>query len=239
MAIDYTKRPARPSTPPPPAQGAPPAGPPRPAPQPSGPVRLTKSAPSVSLTKSGQASGLMRVNLNWNARPTGAPTGGFLQRMAGAQAGIDLDLGCLFEYTDGSLGVVQALGNAFKDSAWGEPVCWLDGDDRSGSNSAGENLFVNLAHLSRIRRILVFAFIYQGVPNWAAADGVVTLFPAHGTPLEVRLDEPGANNGMCAIAMLENTGGELSVRREVRYFSGHQQLDHAYGWGLRWTAGRK
>jgi tellurite resistance protein TerA len=219
-------------------------------------VVLTKAAPSVSLTKQGGASGLMRVNLNWNARPPGAPQpqpqpqgGGLLRRMmaaaggaAGASGGIDLDLGCLYEYTDGSKGVVQALGNTFRDQhgLGPEPICWLDGDDRSGATSGGENLFINLAKASSIRRVLVFAFIYSGVPNWAAADGVVTLFPASGPQVEVRLDEPDSRSVMCAIALLDNAGGEISVRREVRYVQGgHKALDDAYGWGLRWAAGRK
>jgi tellurite resistance protein TerA len=217
-------------------------------------VVLTKAAPSVSLTKQGGASGLMRVNLNWNARPEPAPApqpqgGGLLRRMmaaaggaAGAAGGIDLDLGCLYEYSDGSKGVVQALGNTFRDQhgLGPDPICWLDGDDRSGATSGGENLFINLAKASSIRRVLVFAFIYSGVPNWAAADGVVTLVPASGPQVEVRLDEPDSRSVMCAIALLDNAGGEISVRREVRYVQGgHKALDDAYGWGLRWAAGRK
>jgi tellurite resistance protein TerA len=58
--------------------------------------------------------------------------------------------------------------------------------------------------------------------------------------VEVRLDEHDPRSRMCAIAALENAGGELSVRREVRYVNGGQQaLDQTYGWGLRWSAGRK
>ena len=235
MGIDYSKR----STPNSPASGGTPGG--------SGggavnlsKVTLTKSAPTVSLSKQGSATGTLRVNLNWNARPAGAQSGGFFKRAVGGGA-IDLDLGCLYEYADGSRGVVQALGNTFTDlHSFGQnPICWLDGDDRSGANSAGENLFVDLSQLHAIRRIMVFAFIYEGVPNWAAADGVVTLFPTSGPQVEVRLDEHRAGASMCGIAMLENVGGELSVRREVRYVSGHQELDQAYGWGMRWTAGRK
>lgn len=236
MPIDYTKRPS--TTPQPAAAPQPTSAPSTPQPS-AGPVKLTKSAPTVSLTKRGQASGQLRVNLNWNARPQGGPQSGFLKRLAGGSSSIDLDLGCLYELTEGSKGVVQALGNAFRNREGGNPIVWLDGDDRSGSNSAGENLFVDLSQLSRIRRILVFAFIYEGVPNWAAADGVVTLFPAQGPTIEVRLDEARAGAGMCAIAMLENRAGELSVNREVNYVGGHSQLDNAYGWGLRWTAGRK
>lgn len=218
-----------------------------PEPASSGPISLTKAAPKVSLTKPGQdTGGLLRVNLNWNARPAGQPapaTGGFFKRLAAAgsqPSAIDLDLGCLYELTDGSKGVVQALGNTFRDQSRSpQPVISLDGDDRSGTNTDGENLRVDLAQLDRIRRILVFAYIYEGVPNWAAADGIVTLYPATGPHVSVRLDEHTANKSMCGIALLENHNGELTVSRQVRYVSGHSELDKAYGWGMRWTAGRK
>lgn len=228
--IDYTKRPD--------AGSGPPAGG---APVSLSKVTLTKSAPSVSLTKQGSGGGTLRVNLNWNARPAGAAQGGWLKRLAAAP-GIDLDLGCLYEFTDGSKGVVQALGNAFSSRAGftQERVIWLDGDDRSGANSGGENLFINLAHTASIRRVLVFASIYEGAANWAQADGVVTLFPVAGPQIEVRLDEHDSRSPICAIAMLENVGGELQVRREVRYIQGSQsELDRAYGWGMNWTPGRK
>ena len=236
MGIDYTKRPApTAAAPPPPSAPAPVA----PAPSVSlSKVTLTKAAPSVSLTKHGSATGVLRVNLNWNARP-GAGGGGFFKRAAPA---LDLDLGCLWEFTDGTKGVVQALGNTFTASPRGvhDPVIWLDGDDRSGSNAAGENLFVNLAYAAQIRRILVFALIYEGAANWAAADGVVTLFPATGPQVEVRLDDSRDGARICGIAMLESTGGDLTVRREVNYVNGGQRLlDQSYGWGMNWTAGRK
>ncbi len=246
MAIDYTKRPKPASTPPAaPTPATPPttpsttppvAGPPTP----QGAVSLTKAAPTVSLTKRGQSTGHLRVNLNWNARPSAPASGGFFKRaMAASSPAIDLDLGCLYELTDGSKSVVQALGGSFRNPEAGSPVVWLDGDDRSGSSSGGENLFVDLGQLARIKRILVFAFIYEGVPNWAAADGVVTLFPAQGEPIEVRLDESRQGSSMCAIALLENRGGELVVNREVQFFSGQSTLDQAYGWGMKWKAGRK
>jgi tellurite resistance protein TerA len=42
------------------------------------------------------------------------------------------------------------------------------------------------------------------------------------------------------IAMLENQGGDLVVRREVRYIRGGQaDVDAAYGWGMEWARGRK
>ena len=203
-------------------------------------VTLTKAAPTVSLTKQGSSTGLLRVNLNWNSGPPA--TGGGIFKRQPAAAAIDLDLGCLYEFADGSKGVVQALGNAFSASPAGvrEKVIWLDGDDRSGSNSAGENLFINLAYADKIRRVMVFALIYEGAANWAAADGVVTLYPASGPQIEVRLDEPRDGARICGVAMLESVGGGLSVRREVNYLNGSQrQLDEAYQWGMKWTVGKK
>jgi tellurite resistance protein TerA len=229
MGIDYTKRPATPAAPAQPSGGAPVS---------LSKVTLTKSAPTVSLTKQGSSSGMLRVNLNWNARPAGAG-GGLFKRSAPT---LDLDLGCLYEFTDGTKGVVQALGNAFAASPRGvsEPVIRLDGDDRSGTKSDGENLFINLGYANQIKRVLVFALIYQGAANWAAADGVVTLFPANGPQVEVRLDETRDGARICGIALLESRNGELSVRREVNYIEGSQSaLDRAYGWGMNWAPGRK
>jgi len=232
MGIDYTKRPATPATPAAPAQ---PSGG---APVSLSKVTLTKSAPTVSLTKQGSSTGMLRVNLNWNARPGGGG-GGLFKRAAPT---LDLDLGCLYEFTDGTKGVVQALGNAFVASPRGvsEPVIRLDGDDRSGAKSDGENLLINLSYANQIKRVLVFALIYQGAANWAAADGVVTLFPANGPQVEVRLDETRDGARICGIALLESRNGELSVRREVNYIDGSQSaLDRAYGWGMNWAPGRK
>lgn len=222
MAIDYTKRPSNPAG----AGAADAAG---------GKVQLTKASPSVSLTKSGATTGSVRLNLSWTS---GAPKKGFFKK----SGGIDLDLGCLYEFADGSKGVVQALGNAFTAGPGkGRPIITLDGDDRSGSNSAGENLHVDLSRADDIRRILFFAFIYEGAPNWAAADGVVTVYPQSGPEIETRLDATSEQSRMCAIALLERRGGnELVLNRENRYIDGGQRkLDEAYGWGLRWTTGSK
>jgi tellurite resistance protein TerA len=233
VAIDYNKRPSK-------AAAA--------APDTAGggvslsKVTLTKSAPSISLTKRGGAGGQLRVNLQWSTgvAPAPAKKGLFSRLTGGGPQGIDLDLACLWEFTDGSKGVVQALGNAFQAPYAGQPIIRLDGDDRSGSVSGGENMFIDLSRINEIRRILVFAFIYEGVPNWASADGVVTLYPSSGPEIEVRLDESDPSAPTCVIAMLENTGGELVVRREVQYIRGGQaDVDRAYGWGMEWARGSK
>ena len=106
--------------------------------------------------------------------------------------------------------------------------------------SGGENLLVDLTQLAAIRRILVFALIYEGAANWAAAAGVATLYPASGSSITINLDDPRDGARICAIAQLVGEAGELIVKREVNYINGGQRaLDEAYGWGMRWTAGRK
>lgn len=226
MAIDYNKRPQRTPAPPPPPQSYPP--PPQPAPAGGinlSKIKLTKDSPRISLTKAGERQGVMRVNLNWN-------TGGY----GGA---VDLDLGCLYELSTGRKGVVQALGNSY-GSEFSEPFIALDADDRTGSSSGGENMRINLEQPERFRRILIFAMIYEGAPNWAAVDGVVTMFPTSGPQIEVRLDSPNNQARICAIAQVYFAEGALHVNREVQYINGGQRLlDQAYGWGMQWQAGRK
>lgn len=194
-------------------------------------VTLSKATPSVNLTKPGDSQGAMRVNLNWSQ---GKKRGLFKRSSA-----VDLDLGCLYELADGSKGVIQAIGNNF-GALHTPPFIFLDGDDRTGEASGGENMHINLAQPDTFRRILIFAFIYEGVPNWAAADGVATLFPSDGRQIEVRLDSPVNGARSCAIALLQNSSGGLTVHREVNYINGNQSaIDRAYGWGMDWQPASK
>ncbi|MHA6193514.1 TerD family protein [Pseudomonas wadenswilerensis] len=206
-------------------------------------VTLDKTRSSISLEKTAAGFGEIRVNLNWNQRsdsPGDAGRGGFFSGLLGGKRSnaIDLDLGCLYELQDGVKGVVQALGKCFGGLS-DEPYIQLMGDDRTGSAVGGEWLHINGQQWSRIKRILVFAYIYDGAPNWKATDGVVTIHVPGQPDIEVRMNEEGGRHGMCAIALLENVGGAARVSRQVDFHKGHQDLDLAYGWGMRWRAGSK
>ncbi|SDW83315.1 tellurite resistance protein TerA [Pseudomonas syringae] len=198
-------------------------------------ITLDKTRASVSLEKNSAGFGEIRVNLNWNRRSDNKGGGFFSMKKSNA---IDLDVGCLFELQDGSKGAVQALGNSF-GSLNSEPFIKLMGDDRTGSISDGEWLHINGGHWGKIRRILVYAFIYEGAPNWKETDGVVTIHAPGQPPIEVRLNEEGGRQGMCAIALLENDNGAVKVTRRVDFHNGHSNMDKAYGWGMRWAAGSK
>ncbi|MEV4331270.1 TerD family protein [Streptomyces sp. NPDC049597] len=226
---------------PPPAPPAPPAVPP--APVRLTKVTLTKEAPSVSLTKQGGTSGAMRVNLSWQVRKQFQGWGAKLGRAVAMHGDLDLDLCALYELTDGRKGVVQALGNAF-GSLHQPPYIHLDGDDRTGG-TPGENLTVNLDHKSALRRVVIFVTIYEGARSFADLDATVTLQPQHGAAIDFSLGECTVPSTVCALALITNTGSDLVVQREARFLvpergvSPQRTVDHAYGWGMNWTPGRK
>lgn len=232
FGIEVAAEPAAPA----PAPAPKPAPAPAPAPAPSkinlSKISLDKNQRSISLEKKSDF-GEIKINLNWNRGNSKGSLFGL-----GKAKGIDLDLGCLFELQDDYKGVVQALGNAF-GSFRDDPFIELMGDDRTGAVSDGEWLRVNGKHWNEIKRICVFAYIYEGAPNWASTDGVVTIYIPDQPPIEVRMNEEGGRLGMCAVALLENDRGAVKVSREVRFVKDHVVLDKTYGWGLRWSAGSK
>ncbi|MBC7271591.1 MAG: TerD family protein [Streptomyces sp.] len=236
--------PATPTVTPPVATPAPPSQAPPAAHVQLTKVTLTKAAPSVSLSKQGGTSGAMRVNLNWEVRKQFSGWGRKLGRSVAMHSDLDLDLCALFELSDGSKGVVQALGNAF-GSLHQPPFIHLDGDDRTGAVATGENLTVNLDHKQYFRRILIFVTIYEGARSFADLHATVTLTPQHGAPIDFSLDECTVPSPVCALALITNNGGDLVVQREARYLvpergvSPQRTVDYAYGWGMNWTPGRK
>jgi len=188
-----------------------------------------KKGQKVNLKKNTGAGPIL-INLNWD-QPK--------RRFLFAPRSIDLDLGCLYELTNGVKGTVQALGNAF-GSLQSPPYISLDGDDRTGAVAGGENLRINGARIAELRRVLVYTFIYEGAADWQTANGVVTLRYPGNEDIIVRMDEYNNARRMCAIALLENNGIDgFFVEKQVAFFDGHPQMDRAFNWGLRWVPGRK
>ncbi len=213
-----------------------PASPPA-APEPSvnlSKVSLTKKESTISLKKESGKFGRIRVNLNWNQKKKPSGLFGLGKR------GIDLDLGAFVENQSGEIGVVQALGESF-GSLDVFPYTKLMADDRTGTSTDGEWLEINGDAWPSLRRVLIFAFIYEGVANWQETDGVVRVMVPGQPEIEVRMNEMHSdrNEVMCAVAVLENDAGQIRIKREVRFFPGHEPMDKGYGWGMRWRAGRK
>ncbi|WP_103501166.1 MULTISPECIES: Tellurium resistance [Streptomyces] len=219
-------------------------------------IELTRRAPRISLTAQGAASGTLRISLTWRMRGSdmmGSRTHrrSFAWRnplevfrppeVVGHTVGIvdvDFDLACLYEMEDGSKGVVQPLGGLLGDFN-GPPYLKLAGDDRFGGGS-GEVIYANLDHQEKFKRLLVFVYIYDGIPAFEHADVSVTLDATNGMHIEVPLTDPTPQARSCAVIALEHEDGELVARREVKYVYGFQsEIDRLYGWGMAWGRGTK
>lgn len=192
-------------------------------------VTLTKSNSSINLRKK-ENFGKISVNLNWNR-------GGIKKSLFGA-GNIDLDLGAFIALKDGNITCIQAVGRQF--GCFDDyPYLQLRNDDRTGQAKDGEWLDINGKHWDKIKEVLIYAFIYSGVPHWQKTDGVVTLHIKDEPPIETHLTEGSDRLGMCAIARLVNDHGEIKVERINRYFGSHQEMDNAFGWGFSWVRGSK
>ncbi|WP_442966584.1 TerD family protein [Psychrobacter sp. I-STPA10] len=207
-------------------------------------VTLTKTQSSINLKKKDNF-GKISINLNWNqqanaaSQATGQPKKGLLSDLFKQRAsGIDLDIGAMIFLKNGERTLIQALGNHFGNLN-ASPYVLLRADDRTGHMTGGEWLDINGSQWSQIQEVLVFAFIYEGVPNWAQTDGIVTIHVPEQPPIETHLTEGANNRPMCAIARLVNQNGSINVERINQYFNGHQDMDKAFGWGFSWKRGSK
>ncbi|EIC21614.1 TerD family protein [Thiorhodovibrio frisius] len=222
---------------PPPQSSKQPSAPPASPPVNLSKITLEKSGSSISLEKKGNAAfGEILINLKWRPVAAGAKKGFFGNLMGSGKT--DLDVGCLFELNNGAKSAVQALGGTLGNYHQ-PPFIQLDADDRTGTSTDGENLRINGQHWDQIRRVLIYAFIYEGAPNWAEADAVIRLQTPDQPEIEVRLDSHRNDRPMCAIALLENQGGAVKITKLVEYFRGHKDMDEAHRWGLDWVRGRK
>ncbi len=191
--------------------------------------------------KPKSASGDLLINLNWNQNPQGKKSSGLLSKImggGGSGGGIDLDLGCLFDLQNGLKGAIQPLGNSF-GSLNQIPYIQHMGDDRSGAWSEGENMKINLAHIDQLKRVLIFTYIYEGVPNWASTDAIVTIRVPGQPVLEVPMGSHMDQRVFCAIALLDIQGQSINVTKKVSFHQDHRDCDLNYGWGLKWVAGQK
>ena len=214
-------------------------------------IALAPADGDRSLARSGAGSGTLRVNLRWNNSEDPRRGGGRatrrrldpgLQQSAGSGPKVDLDLGCLYQFTDGQRGTVQAAGARHGDFAR-PPYVRLDRDDRTGS-STGENLFINMDHSAHFQRLLIFVLLAGGSDDLTRVGAAVTLYPTSGPALELRLDAPSPGGGTggraksCAAVLIQRAGTEFMLKTEAKFFAGYQsEIDKAYAWGLHWAPG--
>ena len=197
-------------------------------------INLNKGgdAHKIDLSK-GSSTITVHANLNWNQQ---VQQTGFFAKLLGSGGAPDLDLGCMLEMQDGMKKVIQPLGNSF-GSKTDPPYIFLDKDDRTGDSQDGENMLV--LKPEKVKRVLFFALIYKGAPNFQSVGGHMKFTISNGEVITLKLDAPDSSSKFCAAAMFENRQGEFILTKEDRYFAGHEQADKHYKFGFNWVSGSK
>jgi len=198
-------------------------------------IKLEKTGDShkINLSKSGSSEFLaVHANLDWEELQN---RGIFSGKFLGRNGTPDLDLGCMYEMANGEKGVIQPLGKCF-GSKTSLPYIFLDKDDRTGA-SEGENMYIFRPDL--IKRVMFFGFIYAGVRDFRTVRGRMFFKISNGEEVYLELDNPDSNKNFCAAAMIQNTGSQIVILKEERYFGGHEEADRYYGFGFDWYSDTK
>lgn len=178
--------------------------------------------------------GLIRAILKWT-QPPGVPrASGFIGRMLPKrQPKVDLDIGCLYELSNGTRGCIQGLGNLY-GALEKAPFIKLTADDKSGE-SKGEELVINAHDWSHFKRIIIYAYLYDGVAAWDYVDAQISLRIPQQPIFKITPTSYEYGKGMCAIVELSNKDGDLHIKNLTEYYPGHSEMDYAHGFGLRWV----
>jgi tellurite resistance protein TerA len=208
-------------------------------------ITLEKQGDShrIDLSKHGDnASKEIVINLNWTQKK------GFWASLR--QSAIDLDLGCFYEFADGTKSAIDGLqfshgrgGNKNQVTRQGcytqKPWIWHSGDDRSGAAAEGENILVNPQGVSNFKRIIIYCFIYEGVAKWAETNAIVTIKVPDNPDIVVEMGKQYSVQKFCAIAEILFGNDSMTVKKLITFHDGHGDCDKSYGWGMSYTPGSK
>jgi tellurite resistance protein TerA len=197
--------------------------------------------PGQSIALSPGEHGFEDILLGAQWHPIYRKEKGFLGQIMSLRkkVNVDLDLGCMYELEDGSRGAIQSFGEK-----WGDydkpPFMKLNGDDRTGDKDGYDEIIrINGKYWNQIKRVLIYLYIYDGLPQWAAADPRVIVDVPGEEDLAVSLDVKDEHLPVCAVGGLENVRGGIKLTNYTEYFPGHAEMDRAFGYGLDWGDGKK
>ncbi len=193
---------------------------------------------SLSISPPPGGFGPIHIGLAWDEGEDQKT--GFLGRfVGGGRKPVDLDLGCLYELQTGERGALQPFGNDH-GAVDAPPWIFLSGDERTGrSEGEDEYLTVSGSKWPQIKRILVYVYIYSGVPDWEAVKPQIQLRVPGENPMIVGLHTTRDDMRLCALAGLENVRNGIRLTNHTEYFPGHAEMDRAFGFGLTWDSGAK
>lgn len=189
----------------------------------------------------------IRIGAAWQNLHQEKPKGGFFRGLLGKKikkpAGVDLDLGCLYELENGERGSIQAFGEHFGDYDHA-PYMKLSHDDRTGDDDDDDDgedeiILINGKKWPEIKRLVVYLYIYDGVANWAEIQPQIQIRVPGEKPMIVKLHTYKSELALCAVAGLEHVRGGVRLTNYTEYYPGHAEMDRAFGFGLEWADGQK
>jgi len=155
------------------------------------------------------------------------------------KAGVDLDLGCMYELQDGTRGAIQAFGEKFGDFDK-PPFLSLSGDERTGDTPGhDEVIHLNGKHWDQIKRVMVYIYIYDGALKWSDVKPKVFVDIPGEDDLLVTLRQVNDALPVCAVGEVQNIRGGIKLINHTEFFPGHEEMDRAFGFGLDWGEGKK
>lgn len=156
------------------------------------------------------------------------------------RVGVDLDLGCLYEMKDGAKGAIQAFGEMFGEYDR-PPYIHHSGDERTGEAEGDDEVItINGQKWPDLKRVLVYAYIYQGPNCWSEIEPDLTIRMRADEPdTHIKIDARLKDMNLCALAMMENNKNGVRITNLSEYFPAHPAMDRAFGFGLKWADGEK
>jgi tellurite resistance protein TerA len=167
--------------------------------------------------------------------------GGFMGLIKKMQKqGVDLDLGCFFELTNGTRGVLQPFGNLF-GALDKIPYIKSSGDERTGdADGDDEVLTINGQKWPEIKRVLIYTYIYKGAVDWSKIKPEVNIKIIDSeAPIIIKPGLKTTNMTVCALATIHNVKNSIQIKTHGEYFTSQAAMDRAFGYGLEWEDGAK
>lgn len=167
---------------------------------------------------------------------------GLMKRIMG-QGALDIDLGCYYEMDNGEKLLIDAL--QFSEDYGGReqktrqgcfvapPYIWHCGDNRGMGRESIETILVNPLGLNQLRRLMIYAYVYDGSPRWAEAQATLEIsLPGYESTL-IEVNTMGSER-FCAIASIDVNPEDscLVISKLDTFHSGHSTCDRVYGWGF-------
>jgi uncharacterized protein involved in tellurium resistance len=145
-----------------------------------------------------------------------------------------LTLGCLFELTNGTRGLIHEPTEQEVDAYRQWPYTKVPFDWLYRDVDVEDRITLDLGHAMDLRRLLFFAVIRSEA--FHRADARMTFVVDRQAALAIRLEQAPRSAQSCAVALLSRHRKELVLHSELHYSPGDPStLDERYGWGLDWS----